>query len=297
MDILQNPVLISFGLAVGFFLLILFIAAVLYENGNKKKTKLRAKDHNDWLFYHFNEKFYSAFYGFKEPEDIMPKFGMDVEEYYENCRLIDKEPNPKNVVVKCTYGIIALLVSLLLTAFSGIILLIIPGVIAIAYCFLWEKHTLKKEGEKRRFQIQDELPDFLDLLSAELSIGLPIEQAIGILASRIDNLLSREFLWAFNATELGAGNWMQSLEYVAVKYNVETLNDFVSKVAVAYQKGVPIADTVAQETADIKNTHLLEVKERAGKMTNSILIPIALFQFLPILAFILIPVIIQIAAI
>lgn len=297
MSILENPLLISLGLASGFFLFIVFIASMLYEQSLKKQRVLRSRDKSDWLFHNFSDKFYGALFGFKDPEEILPKFGVDIEEYYENCRLVDKKPNPRALVSKCVYGITAFLVSFILVLVTDIVILIIPGLIIAYYCLMGEKQALKKEAENRKYQIQDELPDFLDLLSAELAIGLPIEQAIGILASRLDNLLSKEFLWAFSAMEFGAGNWLQSLEFVAMKYNVETLNDFVSKVSVAYQKGIPIADTVAHETTDIKNAHLLQLKERAGKMTNTILIPIAVFQFLPIIAFIVIPVMLQIASI
>lgn len=287
---LQHPIMIAilFGLSIFFF--ILFFAAWIYDKSNQRMVK---KDNNDWLFYHFNEKFYDAIFEDKLPEEVLPKLGIDTEEYYENCKLADQTPDPKGLAVRCVYGFLVLIISLLLTVVSPFFFFF--GVAVCAFCCMGEKMTLKRIAEDKRYQIQCELPDFLDLLSAELAVGLPIEQAIGILTSRLDNLISKEFNWAFSNMELGAGSWLQALEVIALKYNVEIFNDFVSKISVAYEKGIPIDQTVRQEAMDIKQSHLMSIKDRAGKMTNTILLPIAIFQFVPMIAFIMIPVMVQIA--
>ena len=287
---LKDPIVISILFGMSIFTFILFFAAWAYEKTNRRMAK---KDKNDWLFYQFNDKFYDAVFGDALPEDVLPKLGVDVEEYYENCKLADKIPEPKGLATRCTYGILFLILSLFLSIFISPMFFFF-GIIVCLICCFGEKSTLKRIAEDKRYRIQCELPDFLDLLSAELSIGLPIEQAIGVLTSKLDNLISKEFNWAFSNMEVGAGSWLSALEVIALKYDVDIFNDFVSKVSVAYAKGIPIDQTVMQEAKDIKQTHLMSVKDKAGKMTNTILVPIALFQFVPMIAFIMIPVMIQI---
>lgn len=47
-------------------------------------------------------------------------------------------------------------------------------------------------------QIADELPRFLDLLQAELQIGMPIENAMLVICEKFPSLISTEFLRALS---------------------------------------------------------------------------------------------------
>lgn len=287
---MKNPVTIAIclGLSIGLFLL--YFAAVIYQ---KMVSKMAFAQKEDWLFYRFNEKLYDALFGIELPEDVLSKLGIDPEEYYEDCRVADRKPEPKKLIAQWIYGFLIFLLSIIFTILISPLFLFF-GLLFLLYFLYGERFALKKAAEDKRYQIQCELPDFLDLLCAELSIGLPIEQAISILTSKEDTLIAREFNWAFSNMELGAGSWLSAMETVALKYNVETLNDFVSKISIAYAKGISIADTVAQEVNDIKKTHFMLVKEKAGKMVNTILVPIAIFQFVPMLALIMLPVITEV---
>ena len=109
------------------------------------------------------------------------------------------------------------------------------------------------------------------------------------------SLLSEEFKNAMTEMELGVSGWQQALERIAAKYDIETLSEFVMDTSTAYQKGVSIADTVTRKSKDIKQKHLLSIKEKAGKTTNTILIPMVIFQFLPMIAFILLPAFLQVS--
>ncbi len=47
-------------------------------------------------------------------------------------------------------------------------------------------------------------------MQSELIVGMPIENAIYIIAEKFDSLLSREFLEAMNEMELGISGWQQA---------------------------------------------------------------------------------------
>ena len=141
-----------------------------------------------------------------------------------------------------------------------------------------------------RGQISRELPRFLDLLEAELAIGMPIESAIKILCSNMtDTLIAKEFLDAFNAMEIGASDWQGALNKTALRYDVDILTDFVMNISIAYKKGLPIADVVAAKSRDIRNSFILKKKEESATVGNKVLLPVAVFQIIPMLAFLLIP--------
>lgn len=139
-------------------------------------------------------------------------------------------------------------------------------------------------------QIENELPRFLDLLKPELEIGMPIETAVYMICEKFDSLLSEELLLSMQEMRLGVSGWNKAIENVAAKYDVETLNDFAMDISTSYRKGIPVVHSVERKTQEIRKTHLLTVKERATKATNTILIPTMLFQFLPMMAFIIFPI-------
>lgn len=289
---MTNPFIISLCLACAILLFIVGISAIQYES-SKKRTILSQFDNEDWLFYNFSEKFFDALFPEKHPDEIIKQFGINVENYYNMCELVEVTPQPKKLASHCVYGLLLMLLCFIASIFINPWMLIL-GILVFIFAISAEKVKLNQKASEMRYQVQCELPDFLDLLSSELAIGLPIEQAMQILSLKVNNRLSREFLGAMNAMELGASDWLQALESVAIKYDIETLNDFVSKVSIAYSKGISISNTVFQEAQDIKESHLLLVKEKAGKMINNILLPIAVFQMVPLLVFILLPALMQV---
>ena len=97
-------------------------------------------------------------------------------------------------------------------------------------------------------------------------------------------------------TELGAKSWQRALEEVALKYDVGVFSDFVLTLVAAYEKGIPIAETVVRKSSEIKQSNLLEAKERAVKLSNTVLLPVLIFKILPLLAIMLIPIMQQISS-
>lgn len=119
---------------------------------------------------------------------------------------------------------------------------------------------------------------------------MPIENAMLIICEKFPSRISSEFLRAVNEMQMGASGWQKAMENVAERYDEELLSDFVLNVSTSYSKGISIADTVSRKANDIQDTNLLKAKERAGKVTNTILLPMALFQLMPMIVFLIIPI-------
>lgn len=287
----NNALVMAILFGISLFLFIVVLASFRYDRENKRKKRINP---NDWLFSEFYLKVYSAFFGIQDPDEVAIKIGINIEKYYQSCRLVRVEPNTKKLIINHIYAFGILIFSLFMSLIWSFLAFPTGGAVAI-YLVYFEQNKLNKKAEEMRIQISNELPRFLDLLETELQIGIPVENALSILCMKFDSLISKEFMEALNSMKLGVGGWQKALEDVATKYEVETLSNFVLDITTSYNKGVSVADAVSRKARDIKDTHLLNIKERAGKTTNTCLIPIAIFQFLPMLAYILMPVMKQVS--
>lgn len=288
----KQALFISLCMGATILIFIIFLTAMQYSKSNKHSVYGK-NNPDDWLFHNFYLKVYSAFFGIKEPEDVAIKLGINIEKYYKNCQLTRTRPNAKRLIVNTIYGFAAFLVSILLSLLVSPVFAAL-GVFLFFYLVFFEQQRLNSKAEEMKEQVAAELPRFLDILQTELIVGLPIETSIYIICEKFDSLISREFLEALNEMELGISGWQQALEKVAAKYDIETLSDFVLDVSTSYMKGVSITDSVVRKTKEVKETHLLNIKERAGKATNTMLIPMAIFQFIPLIVLIMFPTMIQI---
>lgn len=288
----KQALFISLCMGAAILIFIIFLTAMQYSKSNKHSVYGK-NNPDDWLFHNFYLKVYSAFFGIKEPEDVAIKLGINIEKYYKNCQLTRTRPNAKRLIVNTIYGFAAFLVSTLLSLLVSPVFAAL-GVFLFFYLVFFEQQRLNSKAEEMKEQVAAELPRFLDILQTELIVGLPIETSIYIICEKFDSLISREFLEALNEMELGISGWQQALEKVAAKYDIETLSDFVLDVSTSYMKGVSITDSVVRKTKEVKETHLLNIKERAGKATNTMLIPMAIFQFIPLIVLIMFPTMIQI---
>lgn len=288
----KQALFISLCMGAAILIFIIFLTAMQYSKSNKHSVYGK-NNPDDWLFHNFYLKVYSAFFGIKEPEDVAIKLGINIEKYYKNCQLTRTRPNAKRLIVNTIYGFAAFLVSILLSLLVSPVFAAL-GVFLFFYLVFFEQQRLNSKAEEMKEQVAAELPRFLDILQTELIVGLPIETSIYIICEKFDSLISMEFLEALNEMELGISGWQQALEKVAAKYDIETLSDFVLDVSTSYMKGVSITDSVVRKTKEVKETHLLNIKERAGKATNTMLIPMAIFQFIPLIVLIMFPTMIQI---
>lgn len=288
----KQALFISLCMGAAILIFIIFLTAMQYSKSNKHSVYGK-NNPDDWLFHNFYLKVYSAFFGIKEPEDVAIKLGINIEKYYKNCQLTRTRPNAKRLIVNTIYGFAAFLVSILLSLLVSPVFAAL-GVFLFFYLVFFEQQRLNSKAEEMKEQVTAELPRFLDILQTELIVGLPIETSIYIICEKFDSLISREFLEALNEMELGISGWQQALEKVAAKYDIETLSDFVLDVSTSYMKGVSITDSVVRKTKEVKETHLLNIEERAGKATNTMLIPMAIFQFIPLIVLIMFPTMIQI---
>ena len=280
------------SICVGLAIFMVAVAAGSTDNRHLGRNKKQG----EWLFTHGFHKVYDAFFEKSDPVLIGTKLGLVFDKYMRNCRILRTTPDLKKEVSMRFTGTVAFGISLIAAVLANTYWVALIG-LALYYC-LGPQTTRKVEklANKRRKQLADQLPRFIDLFQTAIGIGMPVETAIKVTAQNIPCVVSEELLLVTAETELGAKSWQQALEHVAIRYEVDVFSDFVLSLTTAYEKGIPIAETVLHKSAEIKQLNLLDAKERAAKLSNTILVPVMIFKVLPLLAIMLIPIIMQISA-
>ena len=297
------PILVAILAAAAIFFTGLYIAAAVYGRGGETGKKLKNLSTRFGSGSGFSEEpeagsgnlagdfchiLYRSIFGTKDPVDTVSRFGIDPERFSSDCAVVGMTADLKKLAIHYTAALVLLVLGVIMLLTAGIL----PGFLCAGTALIFmtlDKSAVSSKAKQMKAEIASELPNFLDLLRTELAVGVPVENAICDICEKKDSLLSREFIKAMNEMQMGASGWEDALESMADRYDVDTLTDFVFEVTTAYRNGTSITQAVTRKAEDIKQVHLLNIKERAGKTTNTILIPLTIFQIIPLIAFFLIP--------
>lgn len=279
--------IIALSCGVSVFLSVIAVFTVLHAKNPKNKR-------NVWLFDDWCVKVYIALFGEKPPEYIAKKVGVDVSKYTHNCVLLGISEDIKPIVIYRIIGLILLFVGMICGfVFRSIYIMFVFLLISALLIYYPMKNTTSKLNKKRE-QMRQELPRFLDMLHTALIVGLPAETAIKKTATHLSGtILGQEFLKSLVSSQVGALSWQKALEDLAKNYEIDSLSDFVLDLVTSYNNGTSIVESVTRKSADIKHSNLLHAKEKAGKMTNIILFPVLLLKILPLVVMLAIPIISQ----
>jgi len=285
--------IVALLLAVAVFFWILFLFALRHR---KKALSTRPDQprQDEWLFADWSENIYDSLFK-SQPQIIARRIGVNVDAYAHNCEILKEPQRLKDIVIKKLLGFLLIAVC----GLAGIILknmiIIFAGILASIPLIFFGIQKIESATKLKKFRMVEELPRFIDLLQTALIINLPVEDAIMVTAKNLrETVLAQEFLNAVADAQMGVHDWQAALERLARKYEIDPLSDFVLDLVTSYNKGVPIVDAVTRKSKDIKQSNLLSMKERASKLTSTILLPVLGFKVMPLLALLCIPIIQQI---
>lgn len=287
---------ISFIIFLAVFLatIALFIIADIKTSNSQRNKKKNAGKPEDLLFDKWAQKLYSVFFKDKNPSIVAKKIGLDGPKYLHDCDIAKVTPDLEGVVIKKISGILICFLSVVVTALLKNIYVGAIGLLFGLFVYYFCTYKVQKLAKERKYKIVEELPRFTDMLQMALSINIPVERAIIITAKYLPGtVLAEEFINSATEMEIGAIAWQETLEHIAMKYEIDDLSDFVLSIVTAYDKGVPIYTTVASKAVELKQKKMLDMKERAGKLNGQVLIPIAVFKLLPLIAIMCVPIIVQ----
>jgi tight adherence protein C len=133
----------------------------------------------------------------------------------------------------------------------------------------------------RSAKMQRELPDAIDLMTISVESGLGFDAAVQQVANNTDGPLADELARVLREMQIGQSR-SESLRNLSERTNVPELKSFVSAMVQADAFGIPIAQVLRVQSAEIRVKRRQRAEEKAQQVPVKITIPL-IFCILPCL--------------
>ncbi len=211
----------------------------------------------------------------------------------DNRRWLALVGTPPSVPYVVGLGLVLGAGGLLLTLPGGKPVLMLMGTLGFFYPFV----RLRSQAGQVRRRIERSLPELTAILAAEMSAGLPPDQALERASGWIGPMaaLLRRVVEASRSTGrpiFGRGPSAGTLVQTMSEYGLSSLQAFASQVDTAARKGAAgpeLMDALVQTYIVAYQDHSLQ---EAEKLETRLAAPSVFFFFLPLLMLILVPMLI-----
>ncbi|MDD9205483.1 type II secretion system F family protein, partial [Georgenia sp. 10Sc9-8] len=141
-------------------------------------------------------------------------------------------------------------------------------------------HALSRMVRQRRARLLEELPDTVELLALAVAAGEGILAALNRVARTSDGALSAELRRCVAETRSGVPLAL-ALERVGARTDAPAVARFTEAVAVALDRGTPLADVLRAQSQDARESSRRELMEAGGRKEMAMMVPVV-FLILPI---------------
>jgi tight adherence protein C len=175
-----------------------------------------------------------------------------------------------------------LVLSLLVTAAKGFrpVPLFLLCLVAMVTGVLLRDRWLSREVTRREERMLAEFPTIAELLALAVAAG---EGAVGAL-ERVTRIsrgeLARELGRALADARAGA-SLVQALQGIATRTSLPQLARFVDGVAIAVERGTPLADVLRAQAVDVREAGKRALLEAGGRKEIAMMVPVV-FLVLPV---------------
>jgi tight adherence protein C len=204
-------------------------------------------------------------------------------------RRLDVAGNPQGWTVervqagKVIGAITLFLISLALTGVigTGLTPRIVAVVAATAIGWLGPNLYLYQKVYDRSKRMQRDLPDAIDLMTISVESGLAFDAAVQQVARNTEGPLADEFSRVLREMQIGQGR-AAALRGLAERTEVDDVKSFVTSMVQADSFGIPIANVLRIQSAEIRMKRRQRAEEQAQKVPVKITVPL-IFCILPCL--------------
>jgi tight adherence protein C len=134
-------------------------------------------------------------------------------------------------------------------------------------------------GTKRSLELDQTLPDAIDILNLCVESGLTFQASMAQVATILEGPIADEFSRVLRQMQLGQ-SLIASLQDLAARNNNDDLNRFVSVIIQADKLGIPISSVLQEQAREMRSKRRDRAREQAQKVPVKILMPVMLC-FLP----------------
>lgn len=156
---------------------------------------------------------------------------------------------------------------------AGLILALLLGCPA---GFFGPQLWLNGLANKRRYLIQRQLPDVLDLLTVCVEAGLGFDSAMGKVIEKMPGPLAEEFKRVVQEIRLNKPR-VDAMRDMAQRVQLEDLTNFVGALIQADQLGASIATSLRVQSEQMRTKRRQRAQEKAQQAVIKLLFPILLF--------------------
>lgn len=297
-----------FKISLGIFIFIVIVCFFLISLTGKEKTnrnlnrleKLReydSEEENEIPMYEENniQKKYNQYikpYINKNKslyDKLLNTFGINV--YDLQKQLTKANINKYNGEQLATLKIGGLLIG----SFLGITLFLFSGTLGLLLGFgigvgtmILPNMLINQKYEERKKEILNVLPTTLRMLADATSTGHTIEDAIMRVRKKYKNTLSTEFEKVEQEAKY-TNDWLLALEHMDERCDIMEVTNLISEIKITKQKGTSITDVLTNFAKKMDKESMIRITEEARKKQTTLLMPILLFLFGPLLGLILLP--------
>jgi tight adherence protein C len=180
-------------------------------------------------------------------------------------------------------AIVLFLVSTALTAVMGTSLTLRIVLVAGATLVGWfgPNLYLYQKVYERSGRMQRDLPDAIDLMTISVESGLAFDAAVQQVARNTEGPLADEFSRVLREMQIGLGR-AEALRSFAERTEVDDVKSFVTSMVQADSFGIPIANVLRIQSAEMRTKRRQRAEEKAQKVPVKITVPL-IFCILPCL--------------
>ena len=149
-------------------------------------------------------------------------------------------------------------------------------------------HHLTTEVRRREERMLAEFPTVAELLALAVTAGEGPNGALERVCRISDGELARELRIALGEARTGA-SLVQALEGISARTSLAPLSRFVDGVAVAVERGTPLADVLRAQAVDVREAGKRRLLESGGRREIAMLVPVVFFVLPVTIVFALFP--------
>lgn len=186
------------------------------------------------------------------------------------------EVTPQAMLMRSVFGLVGgavlgLIFMMLLHNWLGYLALFLFAGVGAYY----PRMQLNGAVDKRKLEIQRELPDFLDMLATTVEAGVGLNGALGTAVEGLEGSLGKELNIALQDIRLGRSR-ADALTAMANRAHVIDLTTTVTALVQSERVGASITNVLDELAAEARDRRLMRAEEIAGQLPTKLIFPMAL---------------------
>ena len=184
-------------------------------------------------------------------------------------------PVERVLAVKLALALLGGFLGIVALATGGSTTAVLLGAAAAAIGFFAPDFLLDKRARSRQDQIALELPDVIDQVTISVEAGLGFSAALAMAARTGGGPFADEIAHVLQDVRLGLPR-QAAFEQLLARTDVPDLRQFVVAISQAERHGVPIAQVLRVQSAELRDKRRDRAEERAMKLPVKLVFPLVL---------------------